>query len=168
ASGFFAHLGAASLALALRHIFQPASGWARALQISLTFGLAGAYALRLVDPLAFPPPAYVFWPYAGLAAISYGWAVVESLRAWRHARRHADAGLADPGIARRFLLWSVAGVSALGIFLAVMVDRLDGAGEMSPWTILLSSALGLTAAVGISFAFFPARPLRPTEVGAAG
>lgn len=168
AAAFFAHVGAASLALALRHIFQPEAHWARALQISLTIGLAGAFALRLADPLAFPPPAYVFWPYALLAAGVYAWSVVESLRCYRQMSRRARVGLADPVVARRFLLWALAGVSALGIFAVVMIDRLDDAGALSAWTVLLSSAFGITAAVGISLAFFPARRRAATELDAPG
>jgi hypothetical protein len=167
-AGFFAHLGSASLALALRHIFQPEARWARVLQISFTVALAGAFTLRLADPLAFPPPDLVFWPYSTIAASVYAWSVIESLRCYRQMARRARIGLADPEAARRFLLWAVAGGSALGIFVVVMLDRVGESGNMSSWTVLLSSAFGIVASIGISFAFFPGRRSAETEAGAPG
>jgi len=154
-SAFSAHLASASLALALRSIFRPGERWARALQLSLTVALAGAFSLRLVDPLAFPPPDLVFWPYAALGAFVYGWSVVESLRCRALMLRRARLGLAAPDVARRFLLWAVAGTAALGIFALAMLERVQKPGVMAPWMIAVMSALGLVAAIGISLAFFP-------------
>jgi hypothetical protein len=154
-AGFSAHLASAALALALRHIFRPGERWARTLQISLTVALAGAFLLRLVDPLAFPPPAFVFWPYTLLGAGIYAWSVVEAFRCYQETAQRERLGLAEPGVARRFLLWAVAGAAALGIFLLAMVERALQAGAMSPLSIMVMSLLGLVAAVGLSLAFFP-------------
>lgn len=154
-SAFLAHLASAALALALRHIFRPTERWARALQLSLTVALAGAFTLRLVEPLAFPPPGFVFWPYALLGASIYGWSVCEALRCYALVARRERAGLGEPGVARRFLLWAVAGGAALGIFVIAMGQRLARPGVMSAPTILTTSVLGLLAAVGLWLAFFP-------------
>lgn len=154
-AGFAAHLASAALALALRHIFRPGERWARTLQLSLTVALAGAFLLRLVDPLAFPPPDFVFWPYTLLGAAIYAWSVVESFRCYRQTAERARLGLAESGLARRFLLWSVAGAAALGIYVVAMVERAQGAGVMSAAAITVMSLLGLVAAVGLSYAFFP-------------
>lgn len=169
-AAFFSHLAAASLALALRLIFRPDARWARVLQIALTFGVALAFSTRLVDPLAFPPPGFVFWPYALTGACVYTWSAVESLHHHRLLRRRARLGLAEPGLARRLLLWGVAGSAAVGIYLTLMVERVLHPGAIPPWSILLGSALGVVAAVGIWFAFFPSRRARaavaPAEHGA--
>ncbi|MEB2345111.1 MAG: hypothetical protein OZ948_10230 [Deltaproteobacteria bacterium] len=154
-SGFAAHLASAALALALRHIFRPDERWARALQLALTVALAGSFLLRLVDPLAFPPPPFVFWPYMLLGAGIYAWSAVEALLCWQETARRARLGLAEPGLARRFLLWAVAGTAALGIYVLAMVDRALQPGTMSPVMITSMSLLGIAAAVGLSSAFFP-------------
>jgi hypothetical protein len=156
-AAFFSHLGAASLALALRQIFRPDVPWARVFQLSITVALTGAFATRLVDPLLFPPPAYVFWPYAVTGSVVYGWSVFESLHCHALMARRARIGLADPAVARRFLLWGIAGAAALGIYLAAMWSRLTEPVAMAPWTVALTSAFGLVAAVGLSLAFFPRR-----------
>jgi hypothetical protein len=165
-SAFCAHLATAALALALRSIFRPGARWARALQLALTVALAGAFATRLVDPLAFPPPGYVFWPYVGIGAFIYAWAALECLLAHRTMRQRARLGLADPSLARRFLLWGVAGTAALGIYVAAMVERLEEPVEMATWMIALTSALGLVAASAILLAFHPRRLARRAPVEA--
>jgi hypothetical protein len=156
-SSFSAHLSSASLALATRLLFRREARWARRLQISITLALAATFALRLVDPLAFPPPALVFWTYTPLGAFVYAWAAWESFGCWAALRRRAPLDLADRDLARRFLLWGIAGTSAVAIFVIAMVDRASGAGSITRLSIVLMSALGLVAAVGISFAFFPRR-----------
>jgi len=156
-AAFFSHLGAAALALALRQIFRPEELWARVFQLALTVALTGAFVTRLVEPLAFPPPDYVFWPYALTGAVVYGWSLFESLHCHALMARRARIGLADPAVARRFLLWGVAGAGALGIYLATMWSRLTEPVAMGRWTVALTSAFGLAAAVGLSLAFFPRR-----------
>lgn len=156
-SSFSAHLSSASLALATRLLFRREARWARRLQISITLALAATFSLRLVDPLAFPPPALVFWTYTPLGAFVYAWAAWESFGCWAALRRRAPLDLADRGLARRFLLWGIAGTSAVAIFGIAMVERAIGPGTLSGFSIALMSALGLIAASGISFAFFPRR-----------
>lgn len=155
ASAFLAHLASAALALALRHIFRPVERWARVLQLSLTVALAGTFSLRLVDPLAFPPPGFVFWPYIVLGAFVYAWSACEALRCHALVAARERAGQGEPGVAGRFLLWGLAGGAALGIFLVAMVERLVQPGVMAPWMIATTSVLGLVASVGLSAAFFP-------------
>jgi hypothetical protein len=170
-AAFFSHLASASLALALRHIFRPEARWARALQMALTVAVVLAFATRLVEPLAFPPPGFVFWPYALTGACVYAWSTVESLHHHRLLARRARLGLAAPEMARRLLLWAVAGAAALGIYVTTMVERVLHPGFIPPWSIALGSALGVVAAVGISFAFFPSRRRAapaPLEAGAGG
>jgi hypothetical protein len=115
----------------------------------------------------FPPPHFVFWPYALTGAAVYGWSVFESLHCCALMRRRARIGLADPMVARRFLLWGVAGGAALGIYLASMWSRVAEPEMMGPWTVALTSVLGLVAAVGISLAFFPRRSRAAAPAGAA-
>jgi hypothetical protein len=158
---FASHVGAASLALALRHIFRPDAAWARTLQLSLTVAIALAFAARFVEPLAFPPPGFVFWPYVLLGAACYAWSCIESLHYHAMMRRRMRIGLAEPLLARRFLLWGIAGLAAVGMHVAAMASRLAYAGAMPTWMLGLVTALGLVAAAGIWLAFFPRRRERP-------
>jgi hypothetical protein len=151
---FLGHLGAASLALAVRHVFRPEVGWARVLQILLTTALAGAIALRVLEPGTIPTPGYAFWPGSLASLACYAWSAAESLLRWRTLRRDAGGGR-TPEAARRFLMWGVAATAACGILAGTIAGReIDPLGV--PRGIVLGQALlGVVAALGIWRAFFP-------------
>lgn len=151
---FLSHLGAASLALAVRHIFRPEAGWARVVQLLLTSALAGALALRVLEPETVPSPGYVFWPGILASLGCYAWSAAESLLRWRALRRIDGEGEASEA-ARRFLMWGLAAIAACGIFAGTILAReIDPLGV--PRGIVLGQALlGVVAALGIWRAFFP-------------
>ncbi|MCL4685112.1 hypothetical protein KJ059_10215 [Myxococcota bacterium] len=154
---FCGHLGAASLALAVRHIFRPTEPWARVLQLGLTGVLVMALAARASDPAEIPLPGYVFWP-GMLGSLSiYAWSAAESFRLWSLMRRRVALGLANPALARRFLLWGIAAAAACGIFTSTLINRSLDPAHMHPTLLLLQTLFGVTAAVGIWLAFFPMR-----------
>jgi hypothetical protein len=96
--------------------------------------------------------------YAGRLAL-YGWATAESLRQYALARRRVRLGLTDPLVANRFLLWGVATVAALGIWLHALWQELIGRNDTTE-SYLVATLLGGTCALAIWLAFFPPRSYR--------
>jgi hypothetical protein len=154
---FFGHLGAASLALAVRHIFRPHERWARGAQLGVTGVLVVALAARVSDPAAIPSPGPIFWTGMAGSLASYAWSAAESFRLWSMMRRRVALELAEPALARRFLLWGVAATAACGIFSCTMLNRWIDPVHMHPTLLLAQTLFGVAAAAGIWLAFFPMR-----------
>jgi len=117
------------------------------------------------------------WSQLGILArgLAYLWAAIESFRYFALLRRRLRIGLADPLLVNRFLLWGIATSAAFGIYAVALVNLLGStsqdvaAGVFRPTWALLTSALGLTAAVCTWLAFLaPARYRHWTESAAAG
>lgn len=151
---FLGHLGAASLALAVRHLFRPEAGWARALQLGLTTVLAGALAARVLEPERVPSPGYVFWPGMAASFGCYAWSALESFACARRLRQPA-AGSAPAPEAWRYAMWGLAATAASGIFVGTIVGRAVDPFGLPDGVVLLQAALGVVAAVGIALAFLP-------------
>ena len=81
-------------------------------------------------------------------------------------RRRMRIGLANAELARRFLLWGIAGTSAMGIVISGGVNRFLDPTTLHPALLLLQAAFGLTAAIGIWLAFFPPRRVRRETISA--
>lgn len=151
---FLSHLGAASLALAVRHLFRPESGWARALHLSLTAVLAGAIAARVFEPERVPSPGYVFWPGMLASLACYAWSAAESFARARRLQRQAAAG-ETAARARGYVMWGVAATAACGIFAGVIVGRAIDPLGFPDGIVIVQAALGVVAATGILLAFLP-------------
>jgi hypothetical protein len=101
-------------------VFRRGSRWAAALVIASSLALlvipvgqilAGSQGSSLSEILPRTRP----WAVALVAmlALAFAWGGLESLRYYRMLRRRLALGLADPVIANRFLLWTLAGGSAV-------------------------------------------------------
>jgi len=103
-----------------------------------------------------------FWVAFVPRLICMGWATAEALIEYRRARRRTRLGISEPLVTNRFLLWGLAALSELLIYVAVMVGILRGspADFLNGNTALVVSALGMSAAITILLAFLPPHAYR--------
>jgi len=84
----------------------------------------------------------------------YAWACYESLRHWQLARRRSRIGLGDPLTANRFLLWGVAMLAALGIWIhGIWLEVAHKVNSTESYLVI--AVLGSSCALSIWLAFFP-------------
>ena len=121
--------------------------------IGLWFAEAHLTAFEAAEP-ASPATRAADW----LRGIALLWGGTESLRYWRLLRKRIALGLADPIVARRFLLWGVA-LFGNGITNSIdatmklfVVQALD-----YPILSLTTTFAGLMAACCLTLAFWPNR-----------
>jgi hypothetical protein len=159
AGSFFTMLGACALLLGIRSIFRSWEPWALRLVIGLCAVLVLSFLGRFLDPYVVPSPPWIFWTTTLAGGAAYGWSAFESLHYAQRLRRRVRLGLADAAMVRRFVLWGVSGLGAVGICVSSIVGKLFANG-VPPAQMLVNSALGLTAAVCIWLAFFPRKRVR--------
>jgi hypothetical protein len=127
--------------------------------------LTGALsAVLLVAYVAFPAPWVLAstpaeWRWSLVTAIArsvaFAWAAGEPLAEWRRARRRAALGLAEPAAVQRLLLWGLAIAGVTGMSAVPLVYRLlPRSSSDAAWT-LAQSALGLGAALAMTWTFLP-------------
>jgi hypothetical protein len=153
-----ASLGALALAFGTRLIFRPADRWPWLMLAAVAIPILLSLGGRLLDLSRFPATEFVFWTFSFGSSLSYGWSAYEALRFYAMLRRRIRIGLGSAHLARRFLLWGIAGIAAVGIYACGAVNRFVDPTTMHPALIVMQAVFGLTAAIGIWFAFFP--PLR--------
>ncbi len=91
--------------------------------------------------------------------VMYGWASYETLRQYALARRRVRLGLTEPLLANRFLLWGIATLAALGIWLHSLWSEVVQRNEQTEWYLVVT-VLGCICALAIWLAFFPPRAYR--------
>jgi len=159
-----ASCGAIALAFGIWRIFRPADRWPVALTALIVTLLAVSFAGRLRNVAVVPAPTFVFWTFTIGSGASYAWIAFESLRFHAILRRRMRIGLADADIVHRFLLWGVAGSAAVGIHVCSAANRFVDPETIHPALLIVQAAFGLSAAIGIWFAFFPRRGGRRTAL----
>jgi hypothetical protein len=161
-------IGAASLAFGVRRIFRPLD---RASAIGVLVAaalLATTLGGRLLDPHRVPAAPWIFWIATTVSAAIYAWSALESFHFHTQMQRRVRLGIAEPALARRFLLWGVAASAAVGMHLASMLSRiLVGTAALPEWLAGVKSAFGLVAAAGLWLAFFPSRRARARSTAEA-
>jgi hypothetical protein len=144
-----------------QQVFRPAARWAQALlgaaALWLLLGLAGvAHALAGADPRLDTTSAvhgWLLWCLVGYGG-AFVWSSLESLGQHAMARRRVTLGLADPAVARRFLLFGIYGLAASGMLagnVAAVLLRHDI--STSPLVVVTSAVLGPVAAAAMWLAF---------------
>jgi len=153
-----ASVGAIALAFGTWRIFRPSDRWPLGVLAAVLGLLALSLGGRVLHLSQFPASDFVFWSFTAGSCLSYGWTSYESLRFCAMLRRRMRIGLATASMTRRFLLWGIAGIAAVGIYLCAAANRFLDPSTLHPALLLVQAVFGLTAAIGIWFAFFP--PLR--------
>lgn len=153
---FLIYLGTAATSFGVWRIFRPGQVWAGALCALLSAILALAFGARLLaSPDARATSPWHFWPSTIAGTATYAWTALESLRYHELLRRRVSLDLAEPEMARRFLLWGCSALAAVGIHVSSMMNRFIDPQHIGPAILALQSLLGLVSAVSIWFAFFP-------------
>ena len=155
-----ASVGAIALVFGVWRIFRPADRWPQAVVAAIVALLLISLFERLRLLAMVPAPPIVFWTFTVASGASYAWSALESMRFHAMLQRRMRIGLADAAMARRFLLWGIAGSAALAIHILSVANRFLDPGTIAPALLIVQDALGLTAAIGIWLAFFPPRSAR--------
>ena len=91
-----------------------------------------------------------------IVGFSYVWTAIESFRYRAMLRRRVALGLAEPGLANRFLLWGLAGVFAsagIGISTWIALSGVDPTGH--PVSMLAIGTAGFVTSLALYLAFVP-------------
>lgn len=151
-------LSAGLLAVGSWRIFRPDSWVAAAATAALGILLAAFYLVLLfADHHGRPPMQHPTYLIGFAIRISpFAWIAFESLRYSGMLRRQVTLGLAESFIARRFLLWGLAGCTAFVTFMAFLSSVLLGRplAEL-PVALPAMGAFGLLSAIFMWTAFFP-------------
>jgi hypothetical protein len=147
-------------------VFRPTSRLAGAVAVGSIFALIAGWSGEVFtsqfDFRAERFAAPWFWIAFIPRLVCMGWAAGEAFREYSLARRRLRFGLSDPVVANRFLLWGLAAISELLIYVVVMVSILRGvpADFLNGTAAIFVSAFGLSAAVTVLLAFLPPRSYR--------
>jgi hypothetical protein len=157
-----ATVGQGCIALFTWKVFRPTSVWARTGAILIFMGYSTLFVWQVVTPgiLAYANDFSGIWDMTlHLAKINLLWAGIESLLYYLKLRKRVSLELADPAVANRVLMWSIAILSAASVTIAIWVLEImsiptKGA-EGLVYTALVVGPLGPITAVCMWLAFTP-------------
>ena len=136
----FHNLGVSFMLDFVRRVFRPGEAWAGVLQIGLNLALWGSWLLDAFHGgIGAAEPGTYYWICFSVIGTYPLWTAVESFHYWGMMRKRVKLGLADPLVANRFLLWSIASFSSLASIWTVEIPSFLGYTRMSPEAINLSS-----------------------------
>jgi hypothetical protein len=150
---------AVCLAIGAWRIFRPREAWARNLVIVCAVALS-AYSVDSSIPrdgVWGPSNLAWWWVGVGFRAGAHAWIGLEAFLYQRTMQRRVRLGLADPVIADRMWLWSLAGAASTLIWLGAGVARTVAgtAGLQHPLTLEFIAAMGMVASVTNWLVFMP-------------
>jgi hypothetical protein len=157
---FLTWIGTILLALFNVRVFRPNEGWATALMVALALWLVATFILESISPglraATFRNEGLGLRLFMGAIAIPLAWGTYESLRYWELLRKRVRLGLADPLVADRMRLWSIAELSACVINVSTTVAALFGIDfAVATLGAFVIAPLGLLAAASMWLAFLP-------------
>jgi hypothetical protein len=161
-----ASAGAIALSFGVWRIFRPADRWPHTAIAAIIALLVLSLFERMRLLTTIPTTPFVFWSFTIASGATYGWSALESLRFHAMLQRRMRLGLADAAMARRFLLWGIAGGAAFVIHVLSMVNRFLDPTTIAPPLLVVQDGLGVAAAIGIWLAFFPPRRMQSVAVSA--
>lgn len=154
---FSTFAGYVGLAIGCWRIYRPAERWPLApigLGVAVVLGASavvagssGAESAGLRD--------FAFWCGVCVGISTFAWNAVESFALHGQLRRRVALGLADPEVVNRVLMWGVGSAAACAMALHGLLLRVAIGPVVMDGQRIVSSLLGLVAAVAISLAFFP-------------
>jgi hypothetical protein len=151
---FSTFCGYVGLGVGCWRIYRPSERWpllaialgtATVLAASATVAFAGEIATREL----------AFWPGVCVGALTFAWNALESFLLHGQLRRRLALGLADPEVVNRVLMWGVGSAAACAMTLHALVLRVALGPVIADGQRIVSSLLGMVAAVAIALAFFP-------------
>jgi hypothetical protein len=154
-------VGAVLLSIGAWRVFRPREAWARFLVVACVVAMA-AYSVDCAFPhdgVYGPRNLWWWWMAILFRAGAHGWMGLEAFLYHRLMRRRLRLGLADPVVADRMWLWSVAGTAIAILWLGAGVARTVGgaAGLQHPLTLQFIAVLGLLSAITNWLVFVPPR-----------
>lgn len=149
--------GYVGLAIGGWRIYRPSERWPLVPIAAGTALLVVASAVSFVSTDSRPGGLrdVFFWTGASVGSLTFGWNAFESFSLYRQLRRRLALGLAEPEVANRVLLWGIGSCAACAMTLHGLASRLLVGQVLGDGYRVISSALGLTAAIAIALAFFP-------------
>jgi len=146
-------------------VFRPGSPLARAAVGAASLALVLVAAGLVRAPLGAEAADFrAIWPHTrpwaggivALVMLAFAWTGAESARCYASQRRRRALGLADPVVANRFLLWSVAGFSLAALCAANLAYVAAGLVLMRDALPLATIAItGVVASAAWLLAFVP-------------
>jgi hypothetical protein len=149
--------GYVGLSIGCWRIYRPADRWPLTPIAVGTLLLAVATTVTFVRSDRRPggPRDIAIWSGIAMGIAAFGWNAFESFSLHRQLRRRLALGLAEPEIANRVLLWGIGAFAAFAMTLHAVAARILVGQILGDGHRLVSSGLGLIAAVAIGLAFFP-------------
>jgi hypothetical protein len=153
----FTFLGYIGLIIGTWRIYRPAAQWPRAVLAIGSLVVVGACATVFATRDAAPGGIreIALWTGVAVGVGTFAWSAGESFALYGQMQRRARIGLVEPAVANRVLLWGIGSLAAFamsahGLLMRVVLGPVESDGMR-----LVSSALGMIAAIAIWLAFFP-------------
>ncbi len=153
----FTFLGYIGLLIGTWRIYRPAAQWPRALLAMATVIVVGACATAFATRDASPGGVreIALWTGVAVGVGTFAWSAGESFALYAQMQRRARIGLVEPAVVNRVWLWGIGSLAAFAMSGHGLLTRIVLGPVVSDGQRLVSSALGLIAAVAIWLAFFP-------------
>ncbi|MBW2394420.1 MAG: hypothetical protein JRG95_09130 [Deltaproteobacteria bacterium] len=147
----------------VRRVFRPEESWAGALWYTMALVLwGGSFADMLSGGLTATQPGGFYWVAFSVIGTYPIWTGAESFRYWQLMRRRVALGLAEPLVANRFLLWSIASactVASIWMVNAPIFLGYEPGSEAEAFarsiSMLITSAFGIATICTYWLTFFP-------------
>jgi hypothetical protein len=159
----FHNLGVVCMLDFVHRVFRPDVGWARVLKYTMGAVLWGGWlADASTGGLTASRPGGFYWIAFAVIGTYPLWTAVEAFKYWGQMRKRASLGLADPLVANRFLLWTIASITTFASIWLVEVPTFPGyermaeaAERVSSVTMLCTSVFGIATIFTYWLTFFP-------------
>jgi len=159
----FHNLGVMFMLDFVHRVFRPGVRWARLLKYALSGVLWGGWlADAFTGGLTASSRSLYYWIAFSVIGTYPLWTAAEAIRYWKLMRKRVALNLANPLVANRFLLWTIASMSTVASIWLVEVptflgfERMSAAAEhVTQITMLWTSGFGIATIGTYWLTFFP-------------